>query len=145
MRELYQELILGHNKNPRNRREILDATHMHEGFNPLCGDRVTIFLKIHDGIVEDAAFQGVGCAISTASTSMMTEAIQGKTEADVEAIADAFSNLVLRIGPPDQERLGKLAVFAGVGEFPARVKCATLSWHTLRAALEGKPEAVTTE
>jgi nitrogen fixation NifU-like protein len=146
MRDLYQDTILEHNKRPRNFRTLPDATATQEGFNPLCGDRLTLFLKVRDGRIEDAAFQGHGCAISTSSASLMTEAVKGKTTADADRLFDGFRRLVTRQGPaPDKEEVGKLAVFSGVGEFPARVKCATLCWHTLEAALHGGQAKVSTE
>ena len=126
LRELYQDVIIEHSKRPRNFRPLGDAAHRAEGYNPLCGDTVTIYLTLDGDVVSDVSFQGHGCAISTASASVMTELLKGKTRAEAE-------------------RLGKLAVFAGVSEFPVRVKCATLCWHTARAALEGREEPVSTE
>ena len=148
LRELYQEVILDHHKKPRNFRPLADASAKVEGYNPLCGDRVTVYVKLEDGIVKDISFQGSGCAISTASASMMTESLKGKTLAEAEALFRSFRQLVT--GPPDQDAgeatgLGKLAVFSGVREFPVRVKCATLPWHTLQAALEGQEKTVSTE
>jgi nitrogen fixation protein NifU and related proteins len=146
MRELYQDTILEHNKRPRNFHAIPDATARQEGFNPLCGDRLTLYLKVEDDRIADAGFQGNGCAISTSSASLMTEAVKGKTVAEAHALFDGFRRLVTREGPPPgKEDVGKLLVFSGVGEFPARVKCATLCWHTLEAALQGKKEKVSTE
>lgn len=147
LRELYQEVILDHSKRPRNFRKIEDANRHSEGYNPLCGDRVTLYLNLEDGVVQDISFQGSGCAISTASASMLTESLKGKTIAQAEALFQRFHELVT--GPPDEtpdvEGLGKLAVFAGVREFPIRVKCASLPWHTLRAALAGEDKPVSTE
>ncbi|HXG23963.1 MAG TPA: SUF system NifU family Fe-S cluster assembly protein [Chthonomonadales bacterium] len=147
LRELYQEVILDHSKRPRNFRKMEEANRYSEGYNPLCGDRVTLYLNLEDGIVKDISFQGSGCAISTASASMLTECLKGKTTAEAEALFQRFHELVT--GPPDEipdvEGLGKLAVFAGVREFPIRVKCATLAWHTLRAALTGEDKPVSTE
>ena len=147
LRELYQEVILDHSKKPRNFRRIEPADRTAEGFNPLCGDRVTVFLTMEGGKVKDIAFQGSGCAISTASASMMTERLKGKTPEEVEEIFERFHDLVT--GKTDPERaapdLGKLAVFSGVREFPIRVKCATLAWHTLRAALDRREQPVCTE
>jgi nitrogen fixation NifU-like protein len=149
LRELYQEVILDHHKKPRNHRPLADASAKVEGYNPLCGDRVTVYVKVEDGIVKDISFQGSGCAISTASASMMTESLKGKTLAEAEALFKSFHQLVT--GSPDHGTreapgLGKLAVFSGVREFPVRVKCATLPWHTLQAALEGHEEkTVSTE
>ncbi|MEA3190633.1 MAG: nitrogen fixation protein NifU [Thermoplasmata archaeon] len=146
MRELYQEVILDHNRRPRNFRAMDPADAKQEGFNPLCGDRLTLFLRFDGDKVADASFQGSGCAISTSSASLMTEAVKGKTKADVERVYEMFHRLIVRDGPtPTDAELGKLRVFAGVGEFPARVKCATLCWHTLHAALHGRQERVTTE
>lgn len=147
LRELYQEVILDHHKRPRNCRRPHDANKHAEGFNPLCGDKVTVFVRVEDGVVRDIAFQGTGCAISTASASMMTESLKGKSEAEVLEIFNRFHELVTGKTPADADTsgLGKLAVFAGVREYPVRVKCATLAWHTMRAALEGSPETVATE
>lgn len=147
LRELYQEVILDHSKRPRNLREIENAEHQAKGYNPLCGDRVTVFVVLQDGVIEDVSFKGDGCAISTASASMMTETLKGKTIEEAETMFGKFHDLVTgKLAPGEgTEGLGKLAVFAGVQEFPVRVKCATLAWHTLRAALENRPEAVSTE
>jgi nitrogen fixation protein NifU and related proteins len=146
LRDLYQDVILEHNRRPRNYRVIQGADRELEGFNPLCGDRLTLYLKLEGDRVADAAFQGHGCAISTSSASLMTEAIKGKPVADAKALFERFVHLVRKEPPiPGKEELGKLAVFSGVWEFPARVKCATLAWHTLNALLEGKQEKVTTE
>ena len=144
--DLYQQLILDHNRSPRNRRRIENAGRQAEGYNPLCGDRLTLYAKIEDGVVRDVGFIGSGCAISKASASMMTEAIKGKSVAEVEKIFRAFHGLVSEQDPEDGNAadLGKLVVFSGVRKFPVRVKCATLAWHTLRAALENK-ERTTTE
>ncbi len=145
MSELYQEVILSHNKSPRNFRAMPDASQRQEGFNPLCGDRITLYLRLDGGRVADVSFQGSGCAISTASASLMTEAVKGKTKAEAEALFSNFHHLVLRDGPADPNVLGKLRAFQGVGEFPARVKCATLCWHALEAALHGESKPVSTE
>jgi nitrogen fixation NifU-like protein len=146
LRELYQEVILDHNKKPRNFRVIADANRHAEGHNPLCGDSVTVYVQMTDGVIQDISFQGSGCAISKASASMMTAALKGKTEAEAEAIFRTFHDLVTGASEDeDVEALGKLAVFSGVREFPARVKCASLAWHTLHAALEDAKEPVTTE
>jgi len=148
LRELYQETILDHGKNPRNFRSRDDADQTADGHNPLCGDKVTVYVKLDGEIVEDVSFQGVGCAISTASASMMTEALRGKTLDELDAIFAAYHDLVtgrcVELNPPPPV-LGKLVVFAGVREFPMRVKCATLAWHTLRAALDRQNESVSTE
>src|SRR5947209_8480205 len=147
LRELYQEVILDHYKKPRNFRKLEGPCRHVEGYNPLCGDRVTVYLKLEGDVVKDVSFQGAGCAISTASASMMTEILKGKTRAEVEQIFRRFHELVT--AQPDAEfnadDLGKLAVFSGVREFPVRVKCATLAWHTLKAALDEKAKPVSTE
>lgn len=146
LRELYQEVILDHSKNPRNFRQLEGASHVAKGHNPLCGDRLTLYVVLEDGVITDVAFQGAGCAISTASASMLTERLKGKTEAEAEKIFGAFHELLTGKDPvAGDEELGKLAVFAGVREFPVRVKCATLAWHTLKAALSQHEEAVSTE
>ncbi len=147
LRELYQEVILDHSKKPRNFREIENARHQAKGHNPLCGDKVTVFITVEDGKIQDLGFQGAGCAISTASASLMTESLKGKTLEDAEALFGQFHGLVTGKLEPGggTEGLGKLTVFAGVQEFPIRVKCATLAWHTLRAALDKTDEAVSTE
>jgi nitrogen fixation NifU-like protein len=155
LRELYQEVILDHHKKPRNFRKLENATQEMHGHNPLCGDKVTVYVRLEDGVVKDVSFQGSGCAISTASASMMTESLKGKTLAEVEELFQAFHELVTGQHPPSTSKegtgavkappLGKLAVFSGVREFPVRVKCATLAWHTLRAALKGDRQMVSTE
>jgi nitrogen fixation NifU-like protein len=143
--DLYQEVILDHNKKPRNFHRLADANRTAEGFNPLCGDQIQLFVKLEDGVIRDIGFQGSGCAISKASASLMTSALKGKSTEEAEALFERFHQLVTADEPSDAEALGKLAVFSGVREFPARVKCASLAWHTLRAALEGRKEAATTE
>jgi len=147
LRDLYQDVILEHNKRPRNFRVMDDADAKLEGFNPLCGDRLTLFVKFQGDRVADVSFQGNGCAISTSSASLMTETVKGKTKAQAQKLFDDFHRLVTRDGPaPGKAEVGKLLVFSGVGEFPARVKCATLCWHTLHNALDGKTsDRVTTE
>ena len=147
LRDLYQEVILDHSRGPRNFRVPETSTNRAEGYNPLCGDRFTVYVTVEGGVIRDAAFQGSGCAISRASASMMTEAVKGRTLEEAESLFQGFHDLVMGQGrdPGVAGRLGKLGVFSGVGEFPARVKCATLAWHTLRAALEARPEAVSTE
>ncbi len=146
LRELYQEVILDHSKNPKNFKELDDASHQSQGHNPLCGDRLALYLAVADGVIQDVGFKGAGCAISTASASMMTEALKGKTEAEVDTIFGAFHDLVTgKAADADHGVLGKLAVFKGVRDYPVRVKCATLAWHTLRAALAKAEEAVSTE
>ena len=143
--DLYQEVILDHNKKPRNYHRLDDANRQAEGFNPLCGDQITVYLKIEDGVIRDITFQGSGCAISKASASLMTSALKGKSEREAEALFGRFHDLVTTDAAADPESLGKLAVFSGVREFPARVKCASLAWHTLRAALAGEARPATTE
>ena len=140
LRELYQETILDHNKSPRNFRKMENATHKVEGYNPLCGDHYTVYVKLDGDIITDVAFDGAGCAISKASASVMTSMLKGKTKMDAEHLFRDFHKLVKgELDPADElERLGKLVAFAGVSEFPARVKCASLAWHTLHAALESK-------
>jgi nitrogen fixation NifU-like protein len=147
LRELYQSVILDHNKAPRNFRRIAGANRSADGRNPLCGDHLTVYLDVADGVVRDAAFEGSGCAISTASASLMTEGVKGRRLEDVEKIFDGFHRLVTSdpTAPVEDEGLGKLAVFGGVREYPVRVKCATLAWHALRAALHGDPTPATTE
>jgi nitrogen fixation NifU-like protein len=148
LRDLYQEVILDHNRSPRNFRAIEGANRLAEGFNPLCGDKVTVYALVSDdGLITDLAFQGAGCAISTASASVMTETLKGRSLEDAEAIFTAFHDLVTGDHEHDHSDvdLGKLEVFAGVAEYPARVKCASLCWHTLRAALHRAQDPVTTE
>lgn len=147
LRELYQELIIDHSKRPRNFKALEKADRKLEGYNPLCGDKVTVFLELEHDRVKNVSFQGSGCAISTASASVMTESVKGKTLAEVEALFDVFHNMVTGKPPAAGKtpELGKLAVFSGVSEFPARVKCATLAWHTLHAALQGAGDPVSTE
>jgi nitrogen fixation NifU-like protein len=147
LNQLYQEVILDHNKQPRNFHDMKDADHHAEGFNPLCGDKCTVYLKLDDaGRVADVSFQGSGCAISKASSSIMTTAVKGKSPGEIETIFEKFHEMVTgKLPKGEAEGLGKLQVFSGVSEFPARVKCASLAWHTLRAALENKGETVSTE
>ena len=143
LRELYQEVILEHSKHPRNYRALDAANHKAEGFNPLCGDHFTVYVDVQNGAIHDIAFQGAGCAISKASASMMTQSLKGKSQDEAEELFTKFHDLVTGNGTGDE--IGKLAVFSGVSEFPLRVKCATLAWHALRAALRGEKEAVSTE
>jgi nitrogen fixation NifU-like protein len=133
--DLYQEVILDHNRRPRNFRALAGASHRAEGYNPLCGDRLTLYLQVAGDTIEDVTFEGAGCAISKASASMMTEALKGRTLADASALFARFHRMVTT--PPDQpvEDMGKLSSLAGVREFPVRVKCASLAWHTLKAAM----------
>ena len=141
--ELYQNVILEHNRSPRNFRVMEDADRQAEGNNPLCGDRLTLWLKLDDGVIRDVAFQGSGCAISRASASLMTSVVKGKTPAEAQVLFDRFHRLVTgRLEPSESETLGKLAVFSGVSEFPIRVKCATLPWHALKKAMEEDSKAV---
>jgi nitrogen fixation NifU-like protein len=142
--ELYQETILDHSKRPRNFRALDEANREAEGYNPLCGDKCKVFLKESEGVIEKITFQGSGCAISTASASLMTEALKGKTVVEAEALLAKFHELLTQERATAND-MGKLAVFSGVREYPARVKCATLAWHTLRAALENSRGAVSTE
>ena len=145
--ELYQEVILDHNRNPRNFAEMPDATHTAEGFNPLCGDRLTIHLKVEDDVIEDVGFQGSGCAISKASASVMTTCLKGKTLAEAERFFDRFHRMVTEEDNSEVDimELGDMAALSGVSRFPIRVKCATLGWHTFRAALHQKGTLVSTE
>jgi nitrogen fixation NifU-like protein len=147
LRELYQEVILDHSRHPRNFGALEDASGTAEGYNPLCGDQITVYLKMDGDVIQEVRFCGSGCAISKASASMMTAALKGKTRAEAEALFGRFHSLVTGSpdAPADPEEMGKLAVFAGVREFPVRVKCASLPWHTLRAALTGSDGPVTTE
>lgn len=145
LRELYQELIIDHGRRPRNFGALEDASCTMHGNNPLCGDKLTLHLKLNGDIIENLKFEGSGCAISTASSSLMTEQLKGKTIPEALAFFDKFHDMVTTEHSFDTSELGKLKVMAGVREFPARVKCATLAWHTLRAALHGETEAVSTE
>ncbi len=145
LNDLYQEVILDHNKNPRNFREIESATQTADGHNPLCGDALKVYLEMEDEKVKDVAFLGSGCAISKASASMMTQTVKGKTREEAERMFNEFHQMVTGElnTETDENTLGKLKIFSGVLEFPARVKCASLSWHTLHAALNGKEEIST--
>jgi nitrogen fixation NifU-like protein len=142
--DLYQDLILDHSKHPRNCRAMDDANRKAEGYNPLCGDKLKLYVKMDGDIVKDASFLGSGCAISTASASLMTESLKGKSRDEALKLLDKFHNL-LTTDTPVTKDLGKLIVFCGVRDYPARVKCATLAWHTLKSALDGVAEPVTTE
>lgn len=146
LRELYQQVILDHNRNPRNYRELPHATRRVEGYNPLCGDHYTIFLELDGDVIKDIGFTGNGCAISKASASVMSSTVKGKSAADAEKLFDTFHKLVTgeNAGLSEAE-LGRLAAFSGVSEFPARVKCASLPWHTLNTALKSEDQVVTTE
>lgn len=146
LRDLYQEVIFDHNRNPRNFRVMDNADRKVEGFNPLCGDRLTLFLKLNGDVIEDASFQGSGCAISTASVSLMTEIIKGKTVHEAEHLFETFHKMTTGKDEEVQlEAVGKLAVLAGVREYPARVKCATLAWHTLDTAIKNQQDSISTE
>ncbi len=136
MDDLYQELVLEHKKHPRNQGDLDTATHHADGHNPLCGDELQLHLLIEDGVVKDVRFTGQGCAISTASASMMTEAIKGQAVEKIEALLSSYLEMVAGEGPADKATLGKLVAFSGVRQYPNRVKCATLAWHTLKAALD---------
>ena len=146
LRELYQQVILDHNKNPRNFRELENPTRRVEGYNPLCGDHYTVFLDVENDTVKDVSFVGSGCAISKASASVMSSTVKGKSKDEVSRLFETFHRLVTGDNSGvDVTELGRLAAFSGVSEFPARVKCATLAWHTLRNALDGQADPVTTE
>jgi nitrogen fixation NifU-like protein len=146
LRELYQQVILDHNRNPRNFRELPDAMRKVEGFNPLCGDHYTVFINLDGDVIRDVTFTGNGCAISKASASVMSSTVKGKTTEEANRLFDTFHNLVTGdTASVDAADLGRLAAFSGVSEFPARVKCATLAWHTLRTAISGDNSTVTTE
>jgi len=147
LRDLYQEVVIDHSKKPRNFRKPEGANRSAEGINPLCGDQITLYLKLADDVIEDIGFQGAGCAISKASASLMTSALKNKTKAEAEALFERVHSMISE-GPRskvDPQELGKLAVLSGVWEFPARVKCATLAWHTLRSALDGADAPASTE
>ena len=149
LRDLYQEVILDHGKKPRNFHAMETANHQADGHNPLCGDKLRVFMQMDGGVVKDISFVGSGCAISTASASMMTQVLKGKTEAEADALFQRFHHLLTegeeKGAPSNGPELGKLEVFAGVREFPIRVKCATLPWHTMRAALKDEQKPVSTE
>jgi nitrogen fixation NifU-like protein len=145
LRDLYQEVILEHSKAPRNYRELPNANQKAEGYNPLCGDHFTVYLEVEGESIRDISFQGSGCAISKASASMMTQSLKGKTRAEAEKLFEQFHKLVTSGPNGNSGELGKLTVFSGVSEFPVRVKCATLAWHALHAALQGKQQPVSTE
>ena len=144
--DLYQEILLEHNSKPRNFRKVDDPSSTAEGYNPLCGDQITLYLKVVENVVEDVGFQGVGCAISRASASMMTQSIKGKTLDEANGVFDAFHSMIIHPDEePDYDTLGDLETLAGVNEYPTRIKCAILAWHTMRSALSGEGDAVTTE
>ena len=147
--ELYQEVILDHNKSPRNYRRMEHANRKAQGYNPLCGDQLTVYLQLEDGVIKDISFQGSGCAISKASASMMTAELKGKSEAQAKELFENVHNMLTGHfngdEPEGPKRLGKLAILSGVSKFPARVKCASLAWHTVNSALKAEPEVVSTE
>ncbi len=145
--DLYQELILDHNRSPRNRGKVEDPDGSAQGYNPLCGDQISVSLKMDGDRIESVKFEGSGCAISTASASLMTEALKGKTREEAADLFEKFHKLLTEVGAPDDlgPGTGKLKVFSGVCQYPARVKCATLAWHTVKAAIEDKDEQVSTE
>ena len=145
--DLYQEIVMDHNRRPRNFGSIADSTSSSEGFNPLCGDQVTVFLKVSDEIVEDVSFEGVGCAISKSSASMMSEGVKGKSVEEALIVFQAFRRMLTTTSDQveDSEILGDLEILKGVSQYPTRIKCATLSWHTLQAALQGSGSDVSTE
>ena len=144
--DLYQEILLEHNNKPRNFRKLEDASTTAEGYNPLCGDQITLYLKVVGDTVEDVGFQGIGCAISRASASMMTQSIKGRSLDEARCIFDAFHSMITRPDEePDYDTLGDLETLSGVNEFPTRIKCAVLPWHTMRSALSGDGKMVTTE
>ena len=147
LRELYQEIILDHNKNPRNFGALECATCSREGYNPLCGDHLHIHLRLAEGRIEGISFEGSGCAISKASASLMTATLKGKEVADAERLFEDFHSMVMAdvAEPVDDAKLGKMAIFAGVREFPMRVKCATLAWHAMKSAISGDQAHVSTE
>ena len=146
LKDLYRDVIVDHNRAPRNFRKIPDADKVLEGFNPLCGDKLTLYLKLDGETIKDLSFEGSGCAISVASASLMTERLKGKTHADAEKLFDTMHDLLTKDAPADAEALGKLAVLSGVREFPSRVKCASLCWHTLKGALDSAArDSVSTE
>jgi len=145
LRELYQELILEHSKSPRNYRRLAQPNRKAEGYNPLCGDHFTVYVQTSGDAIHDISFQGSGCAISKASASMMTQSLKGKTTQEARELFEHFHRTVTGEKNGESAQLGKLSVFAGVAEFPTRVKCATLAWHTLEAALQGKQDPISTE
>ena len=145
--ELYQEIVMDHNRRPRNFGSMTDSTATSEGFNPLCGDQITLFLKVSEDIVEDISFEGVGCAISKSSASMMTEGVKGKSVEEALTVFEAFREMITAKsdGSKDSEILGDLEILKGVAQYPTTIKCATLSWHTLQASLQGTESDISTE
>ena len=147
LRELYQEVILDHHKKPRNFHKLDRSNRQADGYNPLCGDKISVYMQIENGLIVDIGFVGAGCAISTASASMMTESLKGKTEIEARALFENFHQFVANHSEaqPEPSIMGNLAAFSGVRDYPVRVKCATLAWHTMKAALEQSDETVRTE
>ena len=147
LRELYQEIVMDHNRRPRNFHKLEEANRTADGFNPLCGDQINLYLVVEDDVITDVGFEGAGCAISKASASMMTESVKGKSVAEAEKTFDAFRHMITRLPGEDfdAEMLGDLEILSGVSEYPARIKCATLSWHTLKSALNGQGKQIKTE
>lgn len=146
LHDLYQEILLEHNNKPRNFRKLEDANRQADGYNPLCGDQITLYLKVEDDVIADVAFQGVGCAISRASASMLTQSVKGQTLDKAEEIFGGFHSLITEPDADvDYDLLGDLEMLSGVSAFPTRIKCAVLAWHTLNAAIEGSSDSVTTE
>ena len=146
LHDLYQEILLEHNNKPRNYRKLEDSNRRADGYNPLCGDQITLYLKVEDDVIADVSFQGVGCAISRASASMLTQSVKGETLAKAEEIFDGFHALITDpAAEVDYDLLGDLEMLSGISAFPTRIKCAVLAWHTLNAAIEGKEDSVTTE
>ena len=145
LNDLYQEVILDHSRHPHNFHAMADATRKAEGYNPLCGDQVTVYLKLNGDQIEDVSFEGSGCAISKSSASVMTDIVKGKSKNEAAALFEKFRQMVTGEAKPEQDPTDKLAIFSGVSEFPTRVKCAVLSWHTLRSALENKQQKISTE
>ncbi len=144
--DLYQEILLEHNSKPRNFRKVEEANQTSEGYNPLCGDQITLYLKVVDGVIDDVGFQGTGCAISRASASMMTQSIKGQSLERAQEIFDAFHHMITEPdGELDLDTLGDLETLSGISEYPTRIKCAVLAWHTMKAALTGDNEGITTE
>jgi nitrogen fixation NifU-like protein len=143
LNDLYREVIVDHNRSPRNFRRMENPTRSADGHNPLCGDKLTLYLKLNNGVIDDVSFEGSGCAISTASASLMTEALKGRTEAEAEALFKKFHALITEEGDAEDPDLGKLAVLTGVRQYPSRIKCAVLCWHAMHAALHGENKAST--
>ena len=144
--DLYQEILLEHNSKPRNFRMVEEANQTSEGYNPLCGDQITLYLKVVDGVIDDVGFQGSGCAISRASASMMTQSIKGQSVERAQEIFDAFHHMITEPGSElDYDTLGDLETLSGINEYPTRIKCAVLAWHTMKAALSGESNEVSTE